>query len=332
MTPTSSHVSAKCAQTTTFRLRLADGMRPLICAFMGVLVLAASPAVASWRAANSEVEAAARTPRIAAALAAADQLDRAILSHDAKAFSAAFADNAVVNNPFNRIARKADAARNFVTGLIDYASLERTIEYAATRGNHDVVLMGEEALTPVRKARFAGEKIRRRTTEIWTDANGAWKLALRQATIYRLDSPAPSAQAQLAAYSQTEAECYIRQASADWATSVATNDSSVLERILADDFVWVLEGRILNKAQAVAEAAAGPGPFLSNTLDYVNIRFFGDTALAQGRETWRRRSGPVRHGRFIWTDTWLRRNGTWQVVASQDSAIPVEQPAPSGRD
>lgn len=140
-------------------------------------------------------------------------------------------------------------------------------------------------------------------------------------------SPAvPTRAQQPATYSQAEAEAYIRQASADWATSVATNDGSVLERILAEDFVWVLEGRVLNKTQAVADAAAGPGPFLSNSLDYVNIRFFGDTAVAQGRETWRRSRGPILHGRFIWTDTWVRRNGRWQVVASQDTVIPVEEP------
>ncbi|HEV2567090.1 nuclear transport factor 2 family protein [Sphingomonas sp.] len=110
---------------------------------------------------------------------------RAILSRDAVEFSAAFADDAVVNNPFNRIARKKDAERNLATGLIDYATLERSIEYAATRGDHDVVLMGEEVLTPVGKAKFAGEKIRRRTTEVWTDLSGTWKLAIRQATIYR---------------------------------------------------------------------------------------------------------------------------------------------------
>ena len=159
-------------------------MRTALCAFIAGM-LAASPAPASWRAANAEVEAATRTPRIAAALAAADRMDRAILARDRNAFAAVFADDAVVNNPFNRIARKADAERNLATGLIDYTSLERTIEYAATRGEHDVVLMGEEALTPVRKAKFAGETIRRRTTEVWTDASGEWKLAIRQATIYR---------------------------------------------------------------------------------------------------------------------------------------------------
>ncbi len=70
---------------------------------------------------------------------------------------------------------------------INYTTLERSIEYAAIREEHDVVLMVEETLTPVGKAKFAGEKIRRRTTEIWTDASGEWKLAIRQATIYRTE-------------------------------------------------------------------------------------------------------------------------------------------------
>jgi ketosteroid isomerase-like protein len=160
-------------------------MRILTYTILSTLLLPVSPALASWRASNAEVAAAARAPRIAGALAAADQMDRAILARDAKAFSAVFTNDAVVNNPYNRIARKADAERNLATGLIDYASLERRIEYAAERGDHDVVLMGEEVLTPVRKAKFAGEQIRRRTTEVWTDASGEWKLAIRQATIYR---------------------------------------------------------------------------------------------------------------------------------------------------
>ena len=95
----------------------------------------------------------------------------------------------MVNNPFNRIARKQDAVNNLATGLIDYATLDRSIEYAATRGAHDVVLMGEESLDPVGKAKFTGNRIKRRTTEVWTDESGQWKLAIRQATIYSVEAP-----------------------------------------------------------------------------------------------------------------------------------------------
>lgn len=160
-------------------------MRAATCFFIGAFLFATAPASATWRAANAEVEAAARNPRIAEVLVATERMDRAIIERNAKDFSAAFAEDAVVNNPFNRIARKVDAENNLATGLINYTTLERWIEYAAIRGEHDVVLMGEETLTPIGKAKFAGEKIRRRTTEVWTDASGEWKLAIRQATIYR---------------------------------------------------------------------------------------------------------------------------------------------------
>jgi hypothetical protein len=143
-----------------------------------------APAHAAWHAANAEVTQAAKNPRIAAALDATNRMEKAILSHDQKGFGDAFAQDAVINNPFNKIARKADAENNLKTGLIDYSSLDRSIEYAAVRGQHDVVLMGEEKLTPVGKARFAGKTVHRRTTEIWTDESGEWKLAIRQATIY----------------------------------------------------------------------------------------------------------------------------------------------------
>lgn len=160
-------------------------MKTLACITAVGLWMATTPASAAWKAANADVEAAARTPRIAAVLAAADRMDKAILARDVKGFADGFASDAVINNPFNKVARVEDAVRNMETGLINYSSLERSIEYAAVRGEHDVVLMGEEVLTPVGKARFAGETIRRRTTEVWTDVSGEWKLAIRQATIYR---------------------------------------------------------------------------------------------------------------------------------------------------
>ncbi len=128
--------------------------------------------------------------------------------------------------------------------------------------------------------------------------------------------PAPSLS------SQTAAERYIRQSEEEWAKSVATNDPSVVKRILADDFVWVLDGRVLDKKTAVAEAA-DPGPFISNTADYVHVRFFGNTAVAQGSETWTKTGG--RRGKFIWTDTWINRGGCWQIVNAQDTVVSLPQ-------
>jgi Domain of unknown function (DUF4440) len=125
-----------------------------------------------------------------------------------------------------------------------------------------------------------------------------------------------------ASYSQADAERYIKSSEAAWAQSVSTNDASVVERILASDFVWVLDGQVWNKARAVADAKAGPGDFLSDHLNYARVRFFGDTAVVQGIETWTRKG--ARKGRFVWTDTWVRRNGRWQIVAAEDMSVPLK--------
>jgi hypothetical protein len=122
-------------------------------------------------------------------------------------------------------------------------------------------------------------------------------------------------------YSNAAAERYIKESEAAWAASVATNDASVVKRILADDVVWVLDGDILDKAKAVADAAKGPGDFLSNHLDYAHVRFFGHTAVVQGSETWTRKDGKT--GRFVWTDTWVWRSREWQIVAAEDVSIPL---------
>jgi ketosteroid isomerase-like protein len=122
-------------------------------------------------------------------------------------------------------------------------------------------------------------------------------------------------------YSRAEAEKYIKDSESAWAESVATNDASVVKRILADDFVWVLDGKVLDKSRAVTIAQQGPGDFVSNHLDYANVRFFGDTAVVQGSETWTRKGG--RSGHFVWIDTWLRRGGTWQIVAAEDVSVPI---------
>jgi|ERR1700722_2562369 len=114
---------------------------------------------------------------------------------------------------------------------------------------------------------------------------------------------------------------YIHQAESDWAESVATNDVSVLDRILADDFVGVdIDGSHYSKANAIRDYRAKPSEFVSNHLDDVVTRFYGDTAVAQGSESWKKKDGTP--GKFVWTDTWIRRGGKWQVVASEDLVPP----------
>ena len=120
---------------------------------------------------------------------------------------------------------------------------------------------------------------------------------------------------------QKETERYILESERQWAESVATGDTSAIERILADDFIGVdPKGRLYAKQEMIDETRNAPKYFVSNRLNDVKVRFYGNTAIAQGSETWEKRSGE--RGRFVWTDTWLKRNGRWQIVAAEDLIAP----------
>lgn len=120
---------------------------------------------------------------------------------------------------------------------------------------------------------------------------------------------------------QKEMERYILESERQWAESVATGDTSAIQRILADDFIGVdPKGGLYNKQQMIADTRNAPKYFVSNRLNDVKVRFYGNTAIAQGSETWQKRSGE--RGRFVWTDSWLRRDGRWQIVAAEDLIAP----------
>jgi len=130
--------------------------------------------------------------------------------------------------------------------------------------------------------------------------------------------------------STADVERYIRESERQWAESVANGDASVVERILADDFLGVdPDGSFYEKAKMVADTREAPKEFISNRLNDVKVRFFGDTAVAQGNESWVRRTGTPLRARFVWTDTWILRNGAWQIVASEDliAPEPAQKPA-----
>lgn len=122
-------------------------------------------------------------------------------------------------------------------------------------------------------------------------------------------------------YDQKEAEHYIIESEREWAESVASGDTSVVERILANDFVGVdPKGKHHNKADMISNTRNGPKYFVSNHVNDVKVRFYGDTAIAQGDESWQRHTGD--RGRFVWTDSWIRRNGHSQIVAAEDLIAP----------
>jgi hypothetical protein len=114
----------------------------------------------------------------------------------------------------------------------------------------------------------------------------------------------------------------ILQLERDWTQSFVTMDVAANQRIVADDYLGTEpDGRRITKADVLAEVKAGDA-LESNRLneDDVKIRFYGNVAVVNGSESWKRKPDG-KTGRFIWTDVFVNRNGKWQVVTSQDLEV-----------
>lgn len=128
-------------------------------------------------------------------------------------------------------------------------------------------------------------------------------------------------------YDPTEAEAQIRENARAWANVAVTGDPSVMETILANDFVGTSpDGKLYTKQDFINDIRANPLGFVSNEVNDVKVRFFGNVAVAQGYETFTRKDGAT--GRFVWTDVLVRRDGRWVTVAAQDVIAPaIPEPA-----
>ena len=112
-------------------------------------------------------------------------------------------------------------------------------------------------------------------------------------------------------------------AEAKWANS-ACSPQPDLKEVIADDFQGTSpSGRRYDKAKAITSDTKALERDCQ--LGEVKVRFFGDSiAIAYGAESAvsKGKDGKETKHCLIWTDTWLKRAGKWQIVAAQDTGIP----------
>ena len=115
---------------------------------------------------------------------------------------------------------------------------------------------------------------------------------------------------------------FMVDAERQWAEAACTHNK-VTEKILADDFQGTSpEGKRYTKSEEVADTADLSKTARDCRLVDAKVRFFGDDlAMVYGSESSVRKAkdGTEKSRCLIWTDTWLKRNGTWQIIAAQDT-------------
>src|ERR1700747_2198444 len=116
---------------------------------------------------------------------------------------------------------------------------------------------------------------------------------------------------------------YIIEMERKWAEGVCV-DNGVVAGLLADDFQGTsTKGARFTKADELKDEK-GARTAHDCGLDEARVRFFGDRlAVVYGSEhaVGKDKSQPNAKVCQVWTDTWLKRGGTWQIIASHDNRV-----------
>lgn len=106
----------------------------------------------------------------------------------------------------------------------------------------------------------------------------------------------------------------------NWATALVNRDRVVFERLLADGFVYTENDQMMDRASVLNSVAAGPDTVVAARNDSMIVHRYGPTtAVVTGWLIVRGRSaGAEFDRRYRFTDTWVRRGRSWQIVAAQD--------------
>jgi ketosteroid isomerase-like protein len=109
----------------------------------------------------------------------------------------------------------------------------------------------------------------------------------------------------------------------EWGDALVKRDFTVINRIAAPE--WMLttpDGNISTKAKADEDLKAGTIVFTSFKLDDIKVNVFGNTAVAFGLETEKSTyKGNDISGQYRFTDTFVKRDGKWQCVATHVSKV-----------
>lgn len=100
-------------------------------------------------------------------------------------------------------------------------------------------------------------------------------------------------------------------------------DTTVLERLLTDDYTNTNGvGLVRSKAQIIEDARSGASKNESITLEDVKVRMYGDAAVLTAiRTTKSSLRGKDTSGRFRSLRVYVKRQGRWQAAALQLTRI-----------
>jgi len=107
-----------------------------------------------------------------------------------------------------------------------------------------------------------------------------------------------------------------------WARGVVRRDTAMFRRLLDPRFVYTEDSVVMGKDELISAIRDGDRVDSASNANMI-VHDHGGTAVVTGilRMKGKGPSGAFDR-RYRFTDTWLRRDGTWRMIAAQDYLIP----------
>ena len=124
---------------------------------------------------------------------------------------------------------------------------------------------------------------------------------------------------------KNSAEQELKRLENEWLNSYLRGDKQTFDRIVADDFTRTDEsGKFATKAEERALVQAPPASVSASlTNEDMHVRVYGNSAIVTGLIVSRVQASLSFQSRF--TDTFIKRGASWQVVARHYSRVPIER-------
>jgi hypothetical protein len=117
----------------------------------------------------------------------------------------------------------------------------------------------------------------------------------------------------------------VKEMEEKWEASIPSHDFATVQGFVATDFVGVSsQGKFVDKSGVLAEYKKDKDTYKSAKNEKLNVKSFGPTVTVvtgRAREKGTGKDGKTFDRTFLFTDTWMLRNGQWQCIASQIAKV-----------
>lgn len=117
----------------------------------------------------------------------------------------------------------------------------------------------------------------------------------------------------------------VREMEEKWEASIPSHDFATVQGFVASDFVGISsQSKFVDKSGVLAEYKKDKDTYKSAKNEKLNVKSFGPNVTVvtgRAREKGTGKDGKAFDRTFLFTDTWMLRNGQWQCIASQIAKV-----------